>query len=67
MKHLFQRLADWRHERLIRRLCEETKAHVRRGDRDAAQAALVSLTAAVTTRSPQQVARMERAMGLPHA
>ena len=59
-----QRITDYLRERRIRALCEQIKAAQRAGRRDDARALLPRFTAEINARSPAQVARMERAMGL---
>lgn len=64
MKALLRRYDDLRHERHIARLAARVKRLVAAGDTSHARAVNDLLTRAVHERSPQQVARMERAMGL---
>ena len=58
------RAADWLRERRIRRLCEVCKAHMAAGRSDEGRLAWALMVHEIKHRSPQQVARMERAMGL---
>lgn len=57
-------LDDVRHERHILEVSEQVEAARRRGDRRLARALWASLTVLLSTRSPKQVARMERRKGL---
>lgn len=56
-----QRIADWRRERRIRRLCEVCKAHMAAGRSDEGRLAWALVVHEIKNRSPQQIARMERA------
>lgn len=60
-------LNDARHERHIQQVSEQMAAARRRGDRRLERALWASLTTLVSTRSPEQVARMERKRGLRRA
>lgn len=60
-------LEDARHERHILEVSEKIEAARRRGDRRLARALWASLAELVSTRSPEQVARMERKRGLRDA
>lgn len=56
-----QRIADWRRERRIRRLCDVCKAHMAAGRSDEGRLAWALMVHEIKNRSPQQIARMERA------
>lgn len=62
MNPLLQRLADWRRERRIRRLGAECLRLYKADLRDAARTAGDQMMQECRDRSPQQVARMERAL-----
>lgn len=59
-----QRITDWRRERRIRQLAELVKYMVAHGERAEAADAWQQMRAEILARSPQQIARMERAQGL---
>jgi hypothetical protein len=65
--NILQRFADWRRERRIVRLREHCLCLYRAGQHDLALSAWEDLRDECLARSPQQVARMERARGLTHA
>lgn len=58
------RLADWRRERRIRRLCDVCKAHMAAGRSDEGRLDWAIVANEIKSLSPQQIARMEWAMGL---
>lgn len=60
-------LDDARHERHIAATSAKCASAMRRGDKRLARALWLSLQHLISTRSPDQVARMERRMGVPHA
>jgi hypothetical protein len=64
MKALRDRYNDWRHERRINALHRKVRAHILDHDFAKAREVNLALTKAITSRSPQQVARMEKARGL---
>lgn len=59
-----QRIADYLRERRIRVLARETSDHMAAGRTDDGRLAFQKMSAEIRARSPEQVARMERAMGL---
>lgn len=61
---MIQRITDWRRERRIRRLRDVCKAHMAAGRSDEGRLAYALMVNQIKQRSPQQVAHMERAMGL---
>ena len=61
---MIQRIADALRERRIRRLCDVCKAHMAEGRTDDGRLAWALMVHEIKNRSPQQIARMERAMGL---
>ena len=61
-----QRFTDWRRERRIVRLRDRCLRLYRAGRHDLALSAWEELRDECLARSPQQVARMERARGLSH-
>lgn len=58
------RISDWLRERRIRRLCDVCRAHMAAGRSDEGRLAWALMANEIKNRSPQQIARMERAMGL---
>lgn len=56
-----QRIADWLRECRIARLCAVCKAHMAAGRSDEGRLAWALMVHEIKNRSPQQVARMERA------
>ena len=58
------RIRDWRHERYIRRLKRGVLVASRKSDRVLARIYWQAMVSAINARSPAQVARMERRMGL---
>lgn len=67
MNALMQRIADWRREHRIARLRDRCLHLCRAGKHDLALSVWEDLRDECLARSPQQVARMERARGLTHA
>ncbi|KAF1698337.1 hypothetical protein CSC62_05355 [Pseudoxanthomonas jiangsuensis] len=61
---IFQRVSDWLRERRIDRLAADAKAAYAAGDRQRARELLARLAVENMARSPQQVARLDRAHGL---
>jgi hypothetical protein len=61
-----QKIKDQRLERRIQRLAGEGISAYLNGQIDIARSKLSKMTEAVYKRSPQQIARMEKAMGLSH-
>lgn len=59
-----QCIVDWRRERRIRRLCDVCRAHMAAGRSDEGRLAWALMANEIKRRSPQQIARMEWAMGL---
>lgn len=59
-----QRITDYLRERRIRGHIRSFAGACRSGDKLAKQRAMDAVAAEVKQRSPEQVARMERAMGL---
>lgn len=57
-------ICDWWRERRIARLGKQCKAHMAAGRSDEGRLAYALMVNQIKQRSPQQVARMERAMGL---
>lgn len=64
MKNIIGRLRDWRHERHISHLTKRCLACIYAGDRVMARLWDALRLEAIRRRSPEQVARMERARGL---
>ena len=64
IRALIQHIEDWRRERRIDRLRQQCEALCRTGQRREAAAAFAALTAECKARSRQQVARMERRIGM---
>lgn len=66
MYALIQRYEDWRRERRIRRIGESMRQMVRLREwtREQLRADLAELTREIEARSPEQVERMERRLGL---
>lgn len=58
------RLADWLRERRIEDLREQVSEHMAAGRSDEGRAAYARMALEIKARSPEQVARMERARGL---
>ncbi|GGA00288.1 hypothetical protein [Dyella caseinilytica] len=61
---MIQRLRDWLHERTIRRIGNEMLAAMGRDDNLTAGYLCQAHIKAIKARSPQQIARMERAREL---
>ncbi|EIL88563.1 hypothetical protein UU9_12468 [Rhodanobacter fulvus Jip2] len=61
---LWQRVRDWRHERRIHRMSNEVVRLILAGERTSARVVDVERMQLIRSRSPAQVARMERRMGL---
>lgn len=59
-----QRISDWLRERRIRRLSRGVKAAYAAGDRQRTRELLALLAIENMARSPEQVARLDRAHGL---
>lgn len=59
-----QRMKDLIRELRIAALSEQTKAHMAAGRTDEGRVTWLRMAEEIKNRSPQQVARMERAMGL---
>lgn len=57
--NFIQRIKDWLRERRIRRLSDEMKPMLKRGDYVAAEAHWLRIKAELQARSRQQIARME--------
>ena len=64
MRPICVRVGDWWRERRIARLGKQCKAHMAAGRSDEGRLAYALMVNQIKQRSPQQVARMERAMGL---
>ena len=64
MKNLHGRLNDWRHERYINRLASRCRASLALGDRTQSRLYWDLMTRAIRMRSPNQVARMNRRIGV---
>lgn len=64
MNRLLQRLADWRLECHIRRHAALTRQAIFEGHQSLARLRMDELKAAIASRSPAQVERMERKLGL---
>ena len=61
---MIQRLRDWLHEREIARLSKACKEAYAAGDKAKASHFFQQMGRAINERSPEQVARMERAQGM---
>lgn len=61
---MIQRIKDWRLERRIHRLSRQCAEAMKAGDKVAARAFWQAQGDAIRSRSPAQVKRMERRMGL---
>jgi hypothetical protein len=61
---LWQRVVDWRHEHYIKRLSARCRAAHAAGERVLARLYWRLMVDAINARSPGQVRRMERGMGL---
>lgn len=59
-----QRILDWLLERRIRRFGRLALRAFKAGDHEAARAHWACITDDINARSPEQVARMERRLGL---
>ena len=64
MKKLLGHFHDWRHERRIKRLSRKSIGHLNAGNRAMAMMYWRLMVDAINQRSPAQVARMERRMGI---
>ncbi|MDR3445966.1 hypothetical protein [Dyella sp.] len=64
MKNIIGRLNDWRLERHIRFLKVEFRRAYDSGDKSRARVFCAAMAEAMSSRSPEQVERMERARGL---
>lgn len=64
---MIQRIKDWRLERRIKRLSRKSIAHMQAGDRAMCRMYWLLMIDAINKRSPAQVRRMERRMGIAHA
>lgn len=62
MKKLIGRLNDWRHERHIQFLRAQFKAAYAAGDKERARHLWSAVSGCVMSRSPEQAARIERAL-----
>lgn len=58
------RISDWLRERRIDDLNQQVREHMAAGRSDEGRAAYARMVLEIKARSPQQVARMERARGL---
>ena len=61
---IIQRIADAMRERRIDALRDECERHMAEGRTDDGRIAYMQMCKEITQRSPAQVARMERAMGM---
>lgn len=61
---MIRRIADWLRERRIEYLREQVNEHMAAGRSDDGRVAYARMALEIKARSPQQVARMERARGL---
>jgi len=61
---MMQRLHDWLHEREIARLSKACKEAYAAGDKAKASHFFQQMVRSISERSPEQVARMERAQGM---
>lgn len=61
---MIRRIADWLRERRITGLRDQVCKHMGAGRSDKARHSLLRMALEIKARSPQQVARMERARGL---
>jgi hypothetical protein len=61
---ILQRIRDWRHERYIKRLGASCQKAIDAGDRLMTRVYWRLMCDAIRSRSPQQIERMERRMGL---
>lgn len=61
---IIERIQSARRERRIRRFCREAIAKTRAGDAMGARVAYRRMSLELEARTPEQVARMERARGL---
>lgn len=61
---IIQRLTDWRLERRIRCLAAQTRQAMLEGHQSLARLLMDDLNAAIASRSPGQILRMERTRGL---
>ncbi|MDE1918972.1 MAG: hypothetical protein KGO96_14010 [Elusimicrobia bacterium] len=64
---MIQRIKDWRLERRIKRLSRKSIAYMQSGDRAMCKVYWGLMVDAINRRSPAQVRRMERRMGISHA
>lgn len=62
--NILQRYKDWQNERRITRLSRQVVRLMLTGKKTAARLADCMRMSAIRSRSPQQIARMERRMGL---
>lgn len=62
-----QRIKDWLRERRIRALARETCRHMAAGRSDEGRSTWARMALEIKARSPEQVLRMERAMGMSDA
>lgn len=61
---MIQRIADWLRERRIEDLREQVSEYMAAGRSDMARRSVLRMAQEIKARSPEQVARMERARGL---
>ena len=61
---IFQRYRDWRHERHIHALGESCRISCEMGDKREARALWRDMVRAIEKRSPQQIARMNKRIGV---
>ena len=61
---MIRRIADWLRERRITGLRDQVHEHMAAGRSDEGRLAWALMAHEIKNRSPQQIARMERAMGL---
>lgn len=64
IRALIHRIEDWQRERRIHRLTARCARLLECGQKDSAMEVFGALCAECAARSPQQVARMERRMGV---